>query len=61
MPHKVHIDKLEQNSAIYNHNTRQNLNLHAQFCQTNTFKKYVMNMRIELYNKLPNKIMKAEK
>jgi hypothetical protein len=58
---KLHIEKLEQNAPIYNHNTCQKLNLHAQFCRTNSLKKGVMNMGLKLYNKLRNKIREVEK
>jgi hypothetical protein len=58
---KLHIEKLEQNTAIYNHNTRQKLNFHVQFCRKNALKKGVMNMGIKLYNNLPNKFKEVEK
>jgi hypothetical protein len=28
---KVYVEKLEQNTGVYNHNTHQKLNLHVQF------------------------------
>jgi hypothetical protein len=58
---KLHIEKLEQNAAIHNHNTSQKLNIHVQFCRTNAPKKGVMNGGIKWYNKLPNKIREVEK
>jgi hypothetical protein len=58
---KLNLEKLEQNNAIHNYNTCQNLNLHVQFCRTNVLKNGMMNMRIKLYNKIPNKIMEEEK
>jgi hypothetical protein len=58
---KWHIEKLEHNTAIHNHNTCQELNLHVQFCRTNALKKGVMNMGIKLYNHLPNKIREMKK
>jgi hypothetical protein len=35
---KSDLGKLEQNNAIHDYNTRQNLNLHVQFCRTNILK-----------------------
>jgi hypothetical protein len=32
---KTHFGELDQNIAVHNHNTRQKLNLHVQFCRTN--------------------------
>jgi hypothetical protein len=58
---KLHIEKLEQNNPIHNHNTCQKLNLHVKFCRTNSLKKGVMNMGIKLYSHLPNKIREVEK
>jgi hypothetical protein len=51
---KSHFGELDQNSAVHNHNTRQKLNLHVQFCRTNVEKNGVMNMGIRLYNRIPN-------
>jgi hypothetical protein len=58
---KSHFGELDQNIAIHNHNTRQKLNLHVQFCRTNVSKNGVMNMGIKLYNKIPNKIWEVGK
>jgi sulfur relay (sulfurtransferase) complex TusBCD TusD component (DsrE family) len=58
---KLHIEKLEQNAAVHNHNMRQKLNLHVQVCRTNALKKGVMNRGIKLYSHLPNIIREAEK
>lgn len=58
---KLHLEMLEQNNVVHNHNTRQKLNLHAQFCRTKAYKKGVLNMGIKLYNKIPNKIREVEK
>jgi hypothetical protein len=52
---------MEQNAAIQNHITCQELNLHVQVCRTNALNKGVTNMGLKLYNKLPNKIRKVEK
>jgi hypothetical protein len=52
---------LDQNIAVHNHNTRQNLNLHVQVCRTNFSKNGVMNMGVKLYNKIPNKISEVGK
>jgi hypothetical protein len=46
---KTHFGELHQNIAVHNHNTRQKLNLHVQFCRTNVYKNGVMNMGIRLY------------
>jgi hypothetical protein len=59
--HKKHTVKLEQNTAIFNHNTCQKLNLHKQFCRMCTLKKGVMIMGTKLYNILPTKIWKYKK
>jgi hypothetical protein len=53
--------ELDQNIAVHNHNTRQKLNFHVQFCRTNVYKNDVMNMGIRLYNKVPNKIREVGK
>jgi hypothetical protein len=58
---KSNLEKLEQNKAIHNYNTRQNLNLHVQFCRTKVLKNGMLNMGIKLYNKIPNKIREVEK
>jgi hypothetical protein len=58
---KLHIEELEQNTAVHDHNRRQNLNIHVQFCRTNALKKGVMSMGIKLYNKLPSEIREVEK
>jgi hypothetical protein len=46
---------------VHNHNTRQKLYLHVQFCRTNVFKNGVMNMGIRLYYKILNKIKEVGK
>jgi hypothetical protein len=58
---KSHFEKLDQNSAVHNHNTHQKLNLPVQFCRTNVVKNGVMNMGIRLYNRITNKIREVEK
>jgi hypothetical protein len=58
---KSHFGEWDQNRIIHNHNTRQKLNLHVQFCRTNVMKNSVMNMGIRLYNRIPNKIREIEK
>jgi hypothetical protein len=58
---KLHLEKLEQHSAVHNYNTRQGLISHVQFCRTNVLKNGVMNMGIKLCNKIPIKIWKEEK
>jgi hypothetical protein len=44
---KLNLEKLEQNNAIHNYNTRQNLNLHVKFCITYVLKNGMMNMGIK--------------
>jgi hypothetical protein len=58
---KLHFGQMDQNSVVHNHNTRQKLNPHVQFCRTNVVKNGVMNMGIRLYNRIPNKIREVEK
>jgi hypothetical protein len=58
---KSHFGEVDQNIAVHNHNTRQKLNLHVQFCRTNVSKNGAMNMGIRLYNKMPNKIRGVRK
>jgi hypothetical protein len=57
---KLHIEELEQNAAIHNHNTREKLNVTVQFCRKNAPKNCIMNMGIKLYNKLLNKIYQVK-
>jgi hypothetical protein len=58
---KSNLEQFEQNNAIHNYNTCQNLNLHVQFCRKNVLKNGMMNMRIKLYNKIPSKIKEVKK
>jgi hypothetical protein len=51
---KLHVEKFEQNGAIRNHKTCQNVNISVLFCRTNAFKSGVMNMEHKLYNMLSN-------
>jgi hypothetical protein len=55
--YKVAVQKKEQ---IHDHNTRGNKNLYIKPCNTNLYKKRVINMGIRLYNKMPNNIQKIE-
>jgi hypothetical protein len=48
---KLHLEKLEQNSTICNHDTQQKLNCRVQFCRTGAFKKGVMSTGFKLYIK----------
>jgi hypothetical protein len=41
---------------INSYGTRKNKDYHIKFCRTTLFKKSVINMGIELYSKVPNKI-----
>jgi hypothetical protein len=45
---------------IHNYNTRLNKDYHINFCRTTLFKRIVVNMRIELYSRVPNKIKNME-
>jgi hypothetical protein len=47
---------MAKNVDIHNYNTRRNLNLHVNHCNTVSFKKSVINMGITLYNKVPAQI-----
>jgi hypothetical protein len=58
---KLLLEVLERNNVVHNHDTRQELNLHVQFCRTNAYKKGILNMGIKLYNKVPNKFREVEK
>jgi hypothetical protein len=58
---KINIDRLELNTEIHSHNTRQNSDLHIEFCRTSFFKKNVVNIGIKLYSKLPSHVKKIEK
>jgi hypothetical protein len=58
---KLHIDKLEQNTEIHNHNKWQKLDLQVQFCRMNVLKKGVVNIGIKLFNELPSQIREVEK
>jgi hypothetical protein len=51
---------VQKNEQIHDHNTRGNKNLYIKPCNTNLYKKSVINMGIRLYNKVPNNIQKIE-
>jgi hypothetical protein len=57
---KKYKDSLEQNVQFHNYNTQRKLHLHVQFCNMDLFKKSVVNMRIRLYNKVPDHIKDLE-
>jgi hypothetical protein len=45
-----------QNMNIHSHNTRINKDFRVTVCRITLFKKSVVNMRIELCSRVPNKI-----
>jgi len=51
---------VQKNEQIHDQNTRSNMNLYVKPCNTNLYKKSVINMGIRLYNKVPNNIKKVE-
>jgi hypothetical protein len=51
---------LVQNINIHSYNTIINQDFHVQFCRTALLKKSVVNMGIELYSKVPNRIKNSE-
>jgi hypothetical protein len=51
---------IQKNEQIHDHNTRINMNLYIKPCNTNLYKKSVINMGIRLYNKVLNNIKKVE-
>ena len=53
---KSYKGNLKQNLSIHGHNTRSKLNFCVQFCNTVLFQKSVVNVRIKLYNKVPESI-----
>jgi hypothetical protein len=57
---KKHKADLIQNIHIHNYKTRLNKDYHVKFCRTTLFKRSVVNMGIEWYSKLPNKIKNME-
>jgi hypothetical protein len=57
---KKYKDSMVTNKDIHDHNTRGKLNLHVKHCNTDLFKKSVMNSGISLYNKVPVQIKLRE-
>jgi hypothetical protein len=57
---KKYKDSLE-NVQFHNYNMQRKMDLHVQFCNTDLFKKSVVNMGIRLYNKVPDHIKDLEK
>jgi hypothetical protein len=53
---KKHKADLMQNINIHTYNMRKNQDFHVKFCRTTLLKKSVVNMGIELYSKVPNKL-----
>jgi len=58
MVHKKYKGSLKQNLSIHSHNTRGQLNFHVEFWNTVSFQKSVVDMGINLYNKVPENIKK---
>jgi len=55
---KKYKGSLKQNCMIHEHNTRNNYDLHTEFCNTSSYQKSVINMGIRLYKFLPKDIKK---
>jgi hypothetical protein len=51
---------VQKNEQINDQNTRRNMNLYVKPCNTNHYKKSVINIEIRLYNKVPNNIKNVE-
>ena len=51
---KMNKERLKQNLATHEDETRYRSDFQTQFCRTNILKKSVTNMVAKLYNKLPN-------
>jgi hypothetical protein len=51
---------VKQNLEIHDHNTRKKHDLHTQHCNTVLYQKSVINMGIELFNKLPIQIKQLD-
>ena len=57
---KMNKERLKQNLATHEHETRYRCDFQTQFCRTDILKKSVINMGAKLYNKLPNYIKNVE-
>jgi len=57
---KKYKSAVQKNEQIHDHNTRSNINLCIKPCNTNLYKKNVINMGIRLFDKVPNTIKKVE-
>jgi len=57
---KKHNGKLTQNLSIHDYDMRRRCDIHVQIHNTLLFKKTVISMGIELYNKLPYRIKKCK-
>ena len=51
---------VQNNEQIHDHDTRRNKDLYIKLCNTNLYKKSVINTAIRIYNKVPNNIKKIE-
>ena len=51
---------MQKNKQVHDHNTRTNMDLRIKLCNTNLYKKSVINMGIRLYNNIPINIKKME-
>jgi len=55
---KKYKSAVQKNEQIHDHNTRRNMNVYIKPYNTNLYTKSVINMGIQLYNKVPNNIKK---
>ena len=51
---------VQKNKQVHDHNTKTNTDLLIKSCNTNLYKRSVINMGIRLYNKVPMQIKKLE-
>jgi hypothetical protein len=58
---KKHKQSLEQYAQIHKYDTQRKLDLHVHFCNTDLFRKSVINRGIRLHNKVPDYIKKLDK
>jgi len=50
---KKYCQSLDQNSEVYQYNTRRKLDIHVKLQKTEIYKKSVINMGTNVYNNLP--------
>jgi len=51
---RKHHQFVDLNSNIHAHNTRRKMDIHIQSCNTDLYKRSVINMDTKLHNKLPS-------